>query len=78
MCLLSVFSAQFTQYIKTMNNTCMGARMGGGASVGRCPPLENQKKKKVEKNVEKILTCKRPPSYVMQGSFTTKGSYVMR
>ena len=27
-------------------------------------------KKKVLKNVPKILTCKRPPSYVMRGTFT--------
>ena len=38
----------------------MGARRGG-ASVGRRPPLENQKKKKGEKNVEKKFNLQKAP-----------------
>ena len=42
-----------------------GRPQGGGASVGRRLPWKI-KKKKFKKNVEKILTCKRPPSCVRQ------------
>ena len=53
----------------------MSARRGGG---GKSRPLDNPKKKGLKIIYKKILTCKRLPSYVMQGTFTTKGPHVMR
>ena len=57
----------------------MGARRGeqGGAVA---PPWKKKKKKKFEKKMYKLnfLTCKRPPSYVMQRNFLTNGPHVMR
>ena len=50
----------------------MGARRGeqGGAVA---PPWKILKKK----CTNEILTCKRPPSYVMRRNFLTKGPHVM-
>ena len=57
----------------------MGARRGeqGGAVA---PPWKIKKKSLKEKKcTNKILTCKRPLSYVMRGNFLTiKGPHVMR
>ena len=58
----------------------MGARRGeqGGAVA---PPWKIKKKKKKKdkrkKCTKEILTCKRPPSYVMRQNFLTKGPHVM-
>ena len=57
----------------------MGARRGeqGGAVA---PPWKIKKKKKKferKKCTNEILTCKRPPSYVMRRNFFTKGPHVM-
>ena len=47
----------------------MGARRGGGQAYAVAPPPGNSnknfKKEDDTKDVQKILTCKRPPSYVM-------------
>ena len=58
----------------------MHGRPQGGARGSRRSPLENQKKKLFEKKIctNKILTCKRIPSYVMRENFLTKGPHVMR
>ena len=51
-------------------------RPKGWARVGRRPPPG--KKKFEKKCTKKNLTCKRPPLYVMRGTFITKGPHVRR
>ena len=55
----------------------MGARRGEPS----LPPgkFKKKKRKKVERKkcTNEILTCKRPPSYVMRRNFLTKGLHVM-
>ena len=57
--------------------TCMGAGRGWGKSRPS-PPLEKKinigSKKTVQTN---FVTCKRPTSYVMRGTFTQIGPNVM-
>ena len=59
------------------------APAGGSKGERSLPPGKLKKKKKKKKWFERkkctneILTCKRPPSYVMRRNFLTKGPHVM-
>ena len=65
--------------IQQMHELQAWAPAGGSKGERSLPPGKLAQKKKFERKkcTNEILTCKRPPSYVMRRNFLTKGPHVM-